>query len=187
MGVKIKKQKVRREILKKLKAQKEETRIEKSRQIEEKLFNLPVFEQAQIIMFYVSTKSEVDTSNMIKKAIKAGKKIVVPVISHNKADMAVSLVSGRKLELEIGPYGIKQPKAKYLKPISPQQLDLMVVPGVAFDACGRRLGRGKGYYDRFLETKSNKTHTLGLAFKFQIVSDLPYSWHDHPVDQVISA
>lgn len=185
--LKIRKQTIRKEILSKLKLQKKQERINKSRRIQKKLFNLPEFRQAKIIMFYLSSEFEVDTLNMIKKAIKLDKKIAVPVISSDKADMVVSLVSGVTSELEVGPYGIKQPKARYLKPIPPEQLDLAVVPGVAFDDKGMRLGRGKGCYDRFLEAKSDETHTLGLAFTFQIVKNLPYNRHDHPVEQVISA
>ena len=184
--IKIEKQKIRKEIIAKLKIQEEEERIRKSRAIQEKLFNLPVFKQAKIIMFYISAGFEVDTLNMIKGAIKLGKTIAVPVFSQDNRKMTLSLVSGIDSELEIGPYGIKQPKREYARPISLDAIDLVVVPGVAFDSAGRRLGRGKGYYDRFLEAKEERTRTLGLAFKCQIVKNLPQSSHDRSVEQVIS-
>ncbi|MDP1853314.1 MAG: 5-formyltetrahydrofolate cyclo-ligase [Candidatus Omnitrophota bacterium] len=181
------KQELRRKMLLKLKTQKEEERTERSRKIRKKLFSLSAFKQAQVIMFYISCGFEVDTLNMIKEAIKLGKKVAVPRLKDNNRKMAISLVSGVDSELEIGPYGIKQPKAEYLRPVSIEKIDLIVVPGVAFSSGGKRLGRGKGYYDRLLETKREKTRTVGLAFKCQIVEDLPQSPHDYPVEQVISA
>lgn len=181
------KQELRRKMLLKLKTQKEEERIERSRKIQKKLFALSTFKQAQVIMFYISCGFEVDTLNMIKEAIRLGKKVAVPRLKDNNRKMAISLVSGVDSELETGPYGIKQPKAEYLRPVSIEKIDLVVVPGVAFDSGGKRLGRGKGYYDRFLEAKREKTRTVGLAFKCQIVEDLPQSPHDYPVEQLISA
>lgn len=186
-GINTEKEKIRKEILEKLKLQKEEERLKKSRKIQKKLFNLSVFKQAKVIMFYISCGFEVNTLNMIKEAMKLGKAIAVPVLKKNNRKMTISLVSGINSELEIGPYGIKQPKAEYLKTVSPKRMDLIVVPAVAFDRGGSRLGRGKGYYDRFLEAKSANTHTVGLAFKCQMVKNLPQSPHDRPVEQVISA
>jgi len=203
----LEKSKLRNRILAELKSQKEEDRIKKSRQIEKQLFNLPEFKQARIIMFYVSTKFEVNTHDMIKKAIKLGKKVAVPVVSTDTSKapplkvtggsacarkgspvdkMDASLISGQ-WQLQSGPYNIRQPKEEHRNIVSPKELDLIIVPGVAFDDEGNRLGRGKGYYDRFLQEKSDKTRTLGLAFSFQIVNNLPFSRHDHPVEIVISA
>jgi len=181
------KKNIRDAILSKLKLQEEEERLNKSRRIEQKLFNLPEFQRAKTVMFYVSTKFEVDTLNMIKKAIKLGKRVAVPVVSKDKKQMLVSLISGEASELEYGPYTIKQPKEDHFNLIPPQDLDLIVVPGVAFDKGGMRLGRGKGYYDRFLESKHDQTATVGLAFDFQIIQNLPYGCHDRSVEQIISA
>lgn len=186
-GISIEKQKIRKTVFAKLKRQKEDVRITKSGKIEKKLFNLSVFKQAKTVMFYISCGYEVDTSNMIKKAIKLGKRIAAPVLSGKARKMTISLVSGIDSELEVGPYGIKQPKAEYSRTVSLRSIDLIVVPGVAFDSGGRRLGRGKGYYDRLLETKNDKIHTVGLAFKCQIIKNLPQSPHDQPVERVISA
>lgn len=197
----LEKSKLRNRILAELKSQKEEDRIKRSRQIKNKLFSLPEFKQAYIIMFYVSTKFEVSTHDMIKKAIKLGKKVAVPMVSEDVSKTHPLKVTGGSIpvdkmdasfilgdwQLQSGPYNIRQPKEEHRNTVSPKELDLIIVPGVAFDDGGNRLGRGKGYYDRFLQEKSGKTRTLGLAFSFQIVNNLPFSRYDHPVEIVISA
>lgn len=186
-NINTKKQKLRKAILTKLKLQEEKERIKKSREIQKKLFDLAVFQQAKLIMFYVSTNFEVDTTEMIKEAFNLGKTIAVPVICNDKSSMTISLISRMHPELETGPYGIKQPRHQHVRPISKDRLDLVVVPGLAFDSDGHRLGRGKGYYDKFLEDRSDRTRTAGLAFDFQIVEDLPHSLHDQSVEQIITA
>ena len=84
-----------------------------------------------------------------------------------------------------GPYGVRQPSAR--TGVSLSKLDVVVVPGVAFDRRGNRLGRGKGYYDRFLKKLPKKTHRIGLAFDFQILPAMPVSRHDLGVDKVLFA
>jgi 5-formyltetrahydrofolate cyclo-ligase len=88
--------------------------------------------------------------------------------------------------LEAGPYGIKQPKLAQAQALADETLDMVVVPGVAFDKQNNRLGRGGGYYDRFLGSLSPRTVTVGLAFDFQIVDTLPFQEkHDVSVSRVL--
>jgi 5-formyltetrahydrofolate cyclo-ligase len=89
--------------------------------------------------------------------------------------------------LTIGPYDIRQPKEEFSHPISLADIDLVIVPGVAFDSKCNRLGRGKGYYDRFLKTLPKDTPSIGLAFDFQIVENLPHSSLDLPVKKIITS
>jgi 5-formyltetrahydrofolate cyclo-ligase len=177
------KKQIRSKIIFKLKTQKERERKRKSRLIKEKLFKTLVFKRAKTVMFYIAFSGEVDTKEMIREAQKLGKIIVVPVCGKNRAIKACFLDDQRKLAR--GPYGIFEPATK--ESIDLKWLDLVIVPGVAFDKQGNRLGRGKGYYDRFLEKLHQETVSVGLAFDFQILPSLPTTTHDLAVDKVIFA
>ncbi|MCX7926922.1 MAG: 5-formyltetrahydrofolate cyclo-ligase [Candidatus Omnitrophica bacterium] len=177
------KQKIRNKILYKLKMQKELKRIKKSRQIKEKLFRSRLFKNAKTVMFYMSFGGEVDTSEMIREAHEIGKTVVVPVCEKNRKMHPCLWKQGANLLP--GPYGIPEPAQK--RHLSLKRLDLVIVPGLAFDKKGRRLGRGKGYYDRFLRMLPEKTATIGLAFDFQILSRVPTTPNDVDVHKVIFA
>lgn len=177
---------LRSKILTMLKTQKEEERKNKSLKIKGILFSLPEFIKAKVVMFYLSFNGEVETFDMIRSALKLGKTVAVPV---TKKEIIPSVVSDLDKELACGLYGIKEPKKIYLRPIDFDLLDLVIVPGVAFDNKGNRLGRGKGYYDRFLKKLPSQTHTVGLAFDFQVVDTLlpNLEKHDLPVKRIIYA
>lgn len=179
--------KLRKIILAKVKNLKEEERQRKSLLIKNKLFKLSVFKKAKTVMFYMSKDGEVDTIPMIKEAIQKGKKVVVPITLTSEKELAVSLISGNERELEIGPWGVKQPKKTYLRPINLENIDLVVVPGLAFDSKNNRLGRGGGYYDCFLKKLPESISTVGLAFDFQIVKNLPTASHDVKVQTLLTS
>ncbi|MBN1912768.1 MAG: 5-formyltetrahydrofolate cyclo-ligase [Candidatus Omnitrophica bacterium] len=177
------KEQIRSRILVRLKIQKEEEREKKSRIINDKLFKTFVFKRAKIIMFYLSFDGEVDTREMIKGAQKLGKIVVVPVCGKNKTMRAALLKEGSRLRK--GLYGIAVPAIKNF--ISLKEIDLVVVPAVAFDKKGNRLGRGKGYYDRFLKRVPKDTASVGLAFDFQILPFIPSNRTDISVNRVVFA
>ena len=178
---------VRKEVLAKQAGLSKAERKRKNSQISVKLFSSPEFKKAKVIMFYVSKEGEVDTSSMIKASLKMGKKVSVPVTLRKKRKLIPSRLIDYDKELGQGPYGVPQPKAEYIRPIEPDQIDLILVPGLAFDKSGNRLGRGAGYYDRFLARVPKEVHRIGLAFDFQVFPSLPKSYHDLPVDRVLSA
>lgn len=120
---------------------------------------------------------------MIKKAKKLGKLIAVPV-SGSKRNIRPCLWDARA-RLEKGHYGTKEPVQKNFCEI--KALDLVIVPGVAFDRSGNRLGRGKGCYDSFLSRLPKDTPSIGLAFDFQILPNLPTTPTDVSVHRVIFA
>ena len=134
-------------------------------------------------MFYIDFDGEVDTQDMITQAHKLGKIIAVPVC-RAKREMDPCLLR-EKSKLVRGLYGISEPAIK--KPLEPQDLNLVVVPGVAFDKQGRRLGRGKGYYDRFLGKIPSHVNTLGLAFDFQVLPAIPVTKRDIRVQKLLFA
>lgn len=178
------KKKIRSKILPRLKLQKEENRSRKSKKIKDKLFRALVFKKAKRIMFYVAFGGEVNTEEMIKEARKLGKIIAVPASKKHRISIRPCILN-EKVALERGPYGICQPVLK--RGVSLKKLDLVVVPGVAFDKQGNRLGRGKGCYDRLLKRLPKDTPTIGLAFDFQVMPSVPTLSHDVGVHRVIFA
>lgn len=167
-----------------LKTQKEEDRDRKSRIIKNKLLRTQVFQKAKIVMCYIAFGGEVKTEEMIKTARRLGKIVAVPVCRKDRITLRpVKLEEDAKLKR--GPYGIYEPAAEGY--VRLKDLDLVIVPGVAFDKKGNRLGRGKGYYDRFLKRLTKNTFSLGVAFDFQILPYLPTAMHDVSVHNVIFA
>lgn len=177
---------LRAEILNRLRTQKEEDRQYKSSLILEKLTQLTEFARARVILFYASFDGEVETFAMMRQAQELGKRIALPTIFSERDTLHPFFVNNLEEDLEHGPYGIQQPKSRGLEQAAQDALDLVVVPGVAFDRQNNRLGRGQGYYDRFLTDLPSYTATVGLAFDFQIVEHLPHQPHDIPVHQVIT-
>lgn len=157
--------------------------MRKSRLIKSRLFRNRIFRHAKTVMFYMSCGGEVQTESMITDAQKLGKRVVVPVCGKNGVLRPCLLKDGAALRQ--GPYGIREPADK--KPLDTRSLDLVIVPGVAFDRSGRRLGRGKGYYDRFLHTIPKRIVSIGLAYDFQIMPTVPTTCHDVDVHTVLFA
>lgn len=176
------KERLRKEIKEKRKKQTKEENRKKSKEIKKKLFCLKEFKDAETILFYISYNSEVFTHQMIKEAFK-DKRVVVPI--SNKKNYSLTLSELKSLDdLEIGSYNIPEPKKIHINEISIENIGLIIVPGVAFDKRGNRLGHGKGYYDRLL----NKTNAkkIGLAFEFQILEKVPTNKYDKPADMIIT-
>jgi len=178
------KQKLRSKMLTRLKLHKEEDQERKSRIIKRKLFRSSIFKKAKTIMFYLSFGGEVKTEDMILGAKKLGKAVAVPVCEHNRMILRPCLLS-HKANLVKGPYGICVPAEKTF--IDPKDLDLVIVPGLAFDEKGNRLGRGKGCYDHFLNTLPGNKNSIGLAYDFQILPSVPVAKNDIHVNKVIYA
>lgn len=161
-------------------------KAQKSAIIKDRLFNEEEFKRARVVMFYVSLQDEVDTFIMIDEALKAGKRIAVPVILKEEKRLIAGEIHNRLEDLESQHFGIYQPRQDRVKEVPLDDIDLVVVPGVAFDRKNIRLGRGHGYYDRFLSGLPKRTKTIGLAFDFQVLEDLPQDPHDVPVSKIVS-
>ena len=147
------KEKLRKQIKEKRIKQSIEENRKKSKEIKEKLFNLKEYKNAKTVLFYVSYNGEVFTHDIVKEALK-DKKVIVPI--SNKEDCLLNLSKLEKWDdLEISSYGILEPKKECIKEISIDEIDLIIVPGVAFDIKGNRMGHGKGYYDRLLSKVNN--------------------------------
>jgi 5-formyltetrahydrofolate cyclo-ligase len=144
-----------------------------------------LYEQANTIMIYLSYGSEVITDFIVKSAIWEGKNVAIPVIK-NPGDLCMQTI--RIIRIEDANqlvYGIRQPEANSDDVVSKDSIDLILVPGLAFDLSGHRLGYGKGYYDRWLkDVPLNKT--VGLDYDFQVTDTLPIGKHDLPIGTIIT-
>jgi 5-formyltetrahydrofolate cyclo-ligase len=158
--------------------------LEKSERIKEQVFHMDEFKDAKTILFYVSYDNEVNTHEMIKKCLKIKKQVVVPKTDINNHTMLCSSLT-KWDDLIAGAYNILEPRQKCLKEISLESIDLIIIPGIAFDGQGNRIGHGMGYYDRLLKEKIN-AHHLGLAFEFQIVEKIPPEIHDVKVKKIVT-
>lgn len=186
MDVGLEKEKFRKAILEKLKRHSLELRRQKSDAIIQKLKQDSVYRTSRAVMFYVPLAAEVNTTRLLEEALSKGQTVVVPFVSQaNQALMAVQIGDPDR-DLIPGTYGIKEPRKELVKPFEVSQLDLIFVPGLAFDQKGHRLGRGKGYYDRFLKTVPKRVMRYGLAFDFQVFDSIPVNATDISVDRVIT-
>jgi 5-formyltetrahydrofolate cyclo-ligase len=170
--------------LKLLKEQNKEDRLRKSCLIAEQLWKLPAIQQAQTILFYASMPGEVDTLAMIDKAIFKGKRVALPIVEQNKAKLIPTLISSME-DVHKGAYSIPEPHLDPDKAVALKDLDAVIVPGLAFDKSYHRLGRGAGYYDRFLNALPEAVTTVGLAFDFQLTESLPTEAHDVRLQHII--
>ena len=174
------KNKLKESILEKRNSLSKEEILEKSRKIQENLFNLEQYKKSKAIMFFVSFNSEVNTHDMIRVALK-NKTVVVPKVAHNEIEPSV-IIDFDNL-IPSGKFGILEP-IEALK-IAYKNIGLVLVPGIAFGKEGHRIGYGLGYYDKFLK-KVPKAIKIGLAFDFQVVDKIQRETHDVPVDLIVT-
>lgn len=167
-------------------------RCQRSGLIKEKLFGLNEFHSSSNIMFYIATKSEVQTEDMIKEAIKQGKMVLVPVTDSKNKKLFISELHDFDLELVSGAYGILEPAKIYQRLVSLDEVEMIVVPGVVFDLNGHRIGYGGGYYDRMFELigqgeiQRSKVCLVGVCFECQLVDAIPIERHDMAVGRIIT-
>ena len=156
----------------------------RSRDVERKIQQLSEYIRAHCVMAYYPLKGEVNLLGMLRKDLKS-KIICFPVIQGNR--LCAYRVKDIDSDLIPGPLGTKQPDVIRCQEIPLTELQVVIVPGIAFDRCRNRLGRGGGYYDRFLKELPDTAKTVGVAFDLQIIEDLPYnSSHDVKVDMLLT-
>lgn len=174
---------LRRDMLDTRKSFPAEERIRAGTIMREKALHLSALDAASVVMLYASTAEEIDLFPMMEILLQRGKSIALPHIIQKGQMEALSLTS---LEhLVEGPFGIMMPDPMREDIVSPQQIDVIIVPGAAFSADGRRLGLGGGYYDRFL-AKTVQAFRLVLAYDWQVVPDVPAAPHDAYVDAILT-
>lgn len=163
----------------------EDLRAEKSALIAARLINLDIFQRARCVFVYVSVRSEVCTRSLIQAALQKGARVCVPLIEAHTKCMIPCAISDPARDLHPGMLGIPEPDTHLCPPVASHDIDLTIVPGLAFTVQGHRIGYGGGYYDRFLAVW--KGPACALAFEDQIVESLPFDLvNDFAVSRIIT-
>ena len=152
-----------------------------SARIVENVQSLEDFGAAGMIALYKAIGGEVDLDPLFPACWNAGKRTCIPIFNAERKFYEMAEVTV-ETDYSTGHYGIREPLASALLPMS--QIDLIAVPGVAFDRKGNRLGRGGGYYDRLLDGFSGLS--AAVAFDFQILPQVPAEPHDRPVERIVT-
>lgn len=157
----------------------------KSAGIARRILAMPALQGLRAWFVYVSYRSEVETHGLIAGLLVAGMAVSVPSVDAAAKTMTASRITDFSRDLSPGRLGILEPKPDRRQPVSPDRLDVVVVPGAAFSPGGWRIGYGGGYYDRFL--KSCRCPAVGLAFEAQILGCIPHDdAADMPVQYVVT-
>jgi 5-formyltetrahydrofolate cyclo-ligase len=179
----VEKKKARAEIKRRIKALTPHQRSEKSSRIAQRVVRLPEFLEANTVMLFVSLKDETDTMAIVRAALEAGKTVLMPKVFAEEARMAACPIADVD-ELKLGAFGIPEPAVETYVP--PEEIDFCLVPARAFDRLGARLGRGAGYYDRFMSDGAFRAFCCGIAFSEQILEEVPVDCHDLPVKAIVT-
>jgi 5-formyltetrahydrofolate cyclo-ligase len=155
-----------------------------SAKIEQNLFSCKDFLSRDNVLYYLSFGKEVHTDSMIEHSLRLGKAVYVPRIIKNKNKLEVCEIKNLKTGFELNDFGIREPFG--VPAASPIKIDAIVVPGVAFDYSGVRIGFGGGYYDKLFVELSGNSLCLGIAYDFQLVDSLYQDVWDKKVQKVFT-
>jgi len=143
------------------------------------------YKDARLLISYCAKEDEVQTRPIIERALGEGKRVAVIVTDVSSRNLSFSEIESFDDELAPGAFGILEPKPGHLRPVSIAQADMVLVPLVAWDDRGHRLGYGAGYFDRAL-AGARKTTKVGLALESQRLKEVPVTSHDVPLDIVVT-
>ena len=179
------KQAIRKKVIKLRDAIPPEVKKAGDRMIQERVFGLAEYRNAGTVMLFASFRTEVDTIPIIADALMQGKRVVLPKVDGAKKELR--LYSIRSVdELIPGYMGIPEPGVVEGREVAPEELELIVMPGVAFDERGGRLGYGGGYYDRLIAGLRHRPPLVAVAYEEQVVREVPVADHDIRVDRIVT-
>ena len=181
-----KKHEIRTEITKLLTDMSDDVRNEKTQAIEDRLFEFANFLESNITLLYMNTENEVATRNIIKRAIEYNKIVVLPVFDMEKHRMDLMKIENLETQLKQGPRGVHEPNTAKSKKVPIDCIDIAIVPGIAFDEKGARIGTGMGFYDRLIPNLPITTRKVALSFEDQLIQQVPMEHHDKHVDIIIT-
>ena len=178
------KETIRRELRQNLTAMKDGVREELSGRACELLLALGEYAQAKTIMAYIPLPDELDIEPMLRSAWQDGKTVAMPRIIWEKHELKPIVTHNLDSDLIAGRHGLREPAGT--EEIALGDIDLLIVPAVGFDRRGHRMGRGGGFYDRFLARPRLRAKTVGITFDQQVLEELPVLSHDQRVQMVVT-
>lgn len=158
-----------------------QTCLAESMLVQERFLGLPEYAAASSLALYSPIFNEVFTEEIFRRARAEGKRVAYPRVRGEHLEFIEVAEAGH---LVPGAFGVLEPASG--APIPLGELDLVAVPGVAFDQCGYRLGYGKGFYDRAIHLQGRSGSLVGLCFEFQMIESLPVQDHDIAMDLLVS-
>jgi len=159
---------------------------EKTSAIESRLFEFANFLESKIALLYINGNLEVQTAGIIQKCHSYNKIVVLPAFDPHSFKMKLMKVDPSGQELIPGPRGVLEPDASSCKIVPMDRIDIAIIPGIAFDEKGGRIGSGDGYYDRLIPHLPVTTRKVALALDYQIIPQVPIDSHDKHVDIIIT-
>ena len=159
---------------------------EKRRLIEDSLFDFANFMESKIVLLYLGTGLELDTRNIIKRCFRKNKIVVLPVYSVEKHKFTLMKISNLDEDLTTGPDGNPEPDAARCKVVPIDRIDIAVIPGVAFDEKGGRIGTGDGYFDRLVAKLPITTRKIAVGYEEQVLQHIPMDSQNKHVDIIIT-
>jgi 5-formyltetrahydrofolate cyclo-ligase len=180
-----KKQDIREEIARRSGALSESEKNEKARDLESRVFDFANYLESKIVLLYIDAEYEVGSREILKRSLDYMKIVVLPAFDTDKRRMKILKID-RLEDLKMGPRGRLEPDPSHCKTVPIDCIDVALIPGVAFDEKGGRLGSGAGYYDRFIPLLPITTRKVALAFEWQLFPQIPMESHDRHVDIIIT-
>ena len=159
---------------------------EKTKAIEKRLFEFANFLESNIILLYINSTSEVNTLKIIERCLNYKKIVILAAFDTRKYNMKLMKIDDINTDLIPGPRGILEPDSSRCNVVPIECIDIAIIPGVAFDEKGGRIGSGDGYYDRLIPKLSITTRKVALSFENQIISQIQMESHDKYVDIIIT-
>lgn len=154
--------------------------------ITDTLLSMACIREATNIMLYLDFNNEVQTSSLIKKLLSLNKIVSSPITLVDSKQLIPHQILDLDTNINIGAYGIREPNKNVCPLVNVSDIDIVIVPAVAYDINRYRLGYGGGFYDRFLNTLKSDALTIGIAFDFQVFSDIPKESHDAQLDYLVT-
>ncbi len=180
------KQELRAKVEKAINGLEAEDRQQKLETIQERLFDFANFLEARIVLLYVNAPNEVPTMPIIQKTVEIGKIVVLPAFDVQKSGIKLMKIDSPKRDLIMGPRQILEPDPQRCRKVPLECIDIAIIPGVALDEKGGRLGAGDGYYDRLIPKLPITTRKVALALEEQIFQQVPMESHDKFVDIIVT-
>ena len=176
---------IRKSIILKRKALSNLKQNEKSLIVTRRLLDMGEFKTSKAVFCFLSTAHEVKTEEIILKAFRLGKDVLVPLLNPQEGDMQVVRIS-RDTRFAIGKYGVKEPSLETREVVSSACIDFVIAPGLAFDIFGNRIGYGGGHYDKLFKNISNDVTRVAVGYDFQIIESVPHSDFDESVHFIVT-